>query len=262
MMGLAAEDLVDVRRWAICGALVVGAHAGVAAAMVTWSESSDLSLPSAAIVVDFAPIAAAPTRVETEIPPGPEQVMSDASPSRLTESLEDKPEEKVERKSVDEELPELPPAPNPEMAVEPKEVKQDVPQRLEPRPPAPATTAPQAIPDQVASIPVAPTQGPPNPKPSNALPTWKIQVAALLERNKRYPSSAQSRREQGVVRLFFSLDRKGQVLATRVATSSGSAVLDEEAMALVRRAQPFPPPPAELAGVHVDLTVPIRFNLR
>ena len=65
---------------------------------------------------------------------------------------------------------------------------------LEPRAPAPATTAPQAIPDQVAAIPVAPTQGPPNPRPSNALPTWKIQVAALLERNKRYPSNAQARR--------------------------------------------------------------------
>ena len=39
MIGLAAEDLVDVRRWAICGALVVGAHAGLAAAMVTWSDS-------------------------------------------------------------------------------------------------------------------------------------------------------------------------------------------------------------------------------
>ena len=65
------------------------------------------------------------------------------------------------------------------------------------------------------------------------------------------------------MRLFFSLDRKGQVLAIRVATSSGSAALDEEAMALVRRAQPFPPPPPELAGCcTVDLTVPIRFNLR
>ena len=36
----------------------------------------------------------------------------------------------------------------------------------------------------------------------------------------------------------------------------------EEALALLRRAQPFPPPPRELAGDHVDLTVPIRFNLK
>lgn len=262
MMGLKAEDLLDVRRWAICGAVVVGAHAGIAATMVKWNDGADLSLPSAAIVVDFAPVAAAPTQVDNDLPPGPEQVMSDASPNRPTESVEEKPEEKVEQKVVEEEMPELPPAPNPEMEVAPKEVKEEAPQRQEPRLAAPATTAPQAIPDQTASIAVAPMQGPLNLKPSNALPTWKIKVAALLERNKRYPSTAQSRREQGVVQLFFSLDRQGQVLATRVATSSGSPALDEEAMALVRRAQPFPPPPPELSGAHVDLTVPVRFNLR
>jgi protein TonB len=262
MIGLAAEDWIDVRRWFICGVVVVGAHAAIGAAMVHWTDSEDFAMPASAIVVDFAPIAAAPQQLDSEIPPGPEQVMSDASPSRPTESVEDKPEEKVEQKKVEEELPELPPAPNPEMAVLPQEVQQEAPQRLEPRAPAPATTAPQAIPDQVAAIPVAPMEGPPNPRPSNALPTWRIQVAALLERNKRYPPDAQSRREQGVVRLFFSLDRKGMVIASRVAASSGSPALDQEAMALVRRAQPFPAPPPELAGAHVDLTVPIRFNLR
>ena len=84
----------------------------------------------------------------------------------------------------------------------------------------------------------------------------------MIERNKRYPPAAQSRREEGVVQLIFSLDRKGRVLASRVAKTSGFAALDEEAMALVRRAQPFPPPPPELAGDPVAVTVPIRFNLR
>ncbi len=44
--------------------------------------------------------------------------------------------------------------------------------------------------------------------------------------------------------------------------SSGATSLDEEALALLRRAQPFPAPPRELAGDHVDLTVAIRFNLK
>ena len=38
-------------------------------------------------------------------------------------------------------------------------------------------------------------------------------------------------------------NRKGMVIASRVAASSGSPALDQEAMALVRRAQPFPAPP-------------------
>ena len=41
--------------------------------------------------------------------------------------------------------------------------------------------------------------------------------------------------------------------------SSGSTSLDEEALATVRRASPFPAPPRQLAGDHVHLRVPIRF---
>jgi TonB family protein len=41
--------------------------------------------------------------------------------------------------------------------------------------------------------------------------------------------------------------------STRSVRSSGTSALDEEALALLRRAQPFPPPP-ELPGQRVDLT--------
>jgi hypothetical protein len=51
-------------------------------------------------------------------------------------------------------------------------------------------------------------------------------------------------------------------LITWIVRSSGSSVLDQETLEIVRRAQPFAPIPTELAGPHVDLTVPIRFNLR
>jgi protein TonB len=45
--------------------------------------------------------------------------------------------------------------------------------------------------------------------------------------------------------------------------SSGAAALDEEALALLRRVQPFPVWPREqFAGDHLDLTVPIRFSLK
>jgi protein TonB len=100
------------------------------------------------------------------------------------------------------------------------------------------------------------------PRTSDAIPTWKTQIVALLERNKRYPETAQSRREQGVAQVFFSLDRQGRVIDTQLRRSSGVSALDEEALALVRRAQPFPPPPPEWPGERVDLTVPISFNLR
>jgi Gram-negative bacterial TonB protein C-terminal len=45
-------------------------------------------------------------------------------------------------------------------------------------------------------------------------------------------------------------------------TSSGSPLLDRESLELVRRVEPFPPAPRELAGEEIKLTVPIRFSAR
>jgi protein TonB len=101
------------------------------------------------------------------------------------------------------------------------------------------------------------------PQPSRAraeVATWKSQVVTLLEHNKRYPPEARSRGEQGVTQLAFSIDRAGHLLSSRIVASSGSAALDAETLALVQRAQPFPPPPPELAGS--EMTVPLRFNIR
>jgi protein TonB len=101
------------------------------------------------------------------------------------------------------------------------------------------------------------------PQPSRAradTATWKSQVITLLEHNKRYPSEARARGEQGVTRLAFRIDSEGHLLSSRVVASSGSAALDAETLAMVQRAQPFPPPPPELAGS--ELTVPLRFNIR
>ena len=268
MIGFAAEDLVDLRRWAICGAIVVLTHGGIAAAMVNWRDSDEAAEPAAAIVIEFAPVPVAPAMPQMETPPGPEQVMSDASPNKPTESLEEKIEEKIEQKveakleqkieekveskPVEEPPPEVAPAPDPEVAIQPsppQEVKQETPKRQEPRPPVPMTSAPQAIPEQTAAIPAAPTQGQITPQNSPATVKWRGQVVALIERNKHYPETSARRGERGVAQVFFSLDRRGRVLESRVVRSSGASALDEEALALLRRAQPFPPPPPEFPAI-------------
>ncbi len=83
-----------------------------------------------------------------------------------------------------------------------------------------------------------------------------------IQRYKRYPPGAQSRNEQGVVLLSFSLDRTGHVLAHSIAKSSGYADLDNEVMAMIMRAEPLPPFPETMPQPRLDLTVPIRFSLR
>ena len=101
----------------------------------------------------------------------------------------------------------------------------------------------------------------PRPVQSRAsVATWRSQIVTILEHNKRYPSEARARGEQGVTRLAFSIDAQGHLLTSRIVKSSGSAALDAETLALVQRVQPFPPPPPELAGS--EMTVPFSFNIR
>jgi protein TonB len=127
--------------------------------------------------------------------------------------------------------------------------------------PAPATTAPQVAKVEEAPVAAAPVQAQLNLADSNAIPNWSRQVVALLERNKRYPPAARQKGDKGTAQLSFSLDRHGRVTTARITKSSGSGALDQEALDLVRRAQPFPAPPAALTGAQIDLTVPVRFNM-
>ena len=83
-----------------------------------------------------------------------------------------------------------------------------------------------------------------------------------LERFKRYPNSAQVRRQQGVVYLRFAMDRRGKVVSAAIEQSSGFDALDQETLALIHRAEPLPPPPPELTGDPVELVVPIQFFLK
>jgi periplasmic protein TonB len=265
MTALALHDLADLRRWMISAAIVVLAHATIATAVVAWRGSVEPEEPAGAIEVEFAPLPAGPTKQQTELPPGLEQVMSEASPNRPQDTPEvQKVETPVEPKPAAE-SPDLAPAPKPEVAMqEParQEITQETQRRQEFQLPVPLTTAPPPVVGRSAAVPAAPLQGRPNPRSSNAVPTWSSKIVAQLERYKRYPPDAQSRGEHGVAQVFFTLDRQGRVLESRVLQSSGAAALDAEALALLQRAQPFPAPPAELSGQQVNLTVPIRFNLK
>ena len=115
-------------------------------------------------------------------------------------------------------------------------------------------TAPQ--PEQTPAT----TPGPASPKPAPAIASWQQAVVARLARFQRYPAHAKG--ATGVVNLSFSIDREGHVLNGRVIKSSGSAVLDTEALSLLTRAAPLPPPPAAAPDTDLTFVLPIRFALR
>jgi len=63
-------------------------------------------------------------------------------------------------------------------------------------------------------------------------------VLAALEKTKRYPTSreARERRSEGVVRVWLTLDRSGNLLDCGLLNSSGSNLLDNEAIRTAKRA--------------------------
>ena len=70
-----------------------------------------------------------------------------------------------------------------------------------------------------------------------------------------------SNRQTGVAEVVFTIDREGKVVASRIVRSSGHAALDQETIATVKRAQPFPAPPTNMPGETFEFRVPIRFDI-
>jgi TonB family protein len=110
------------------------------------------------------------------------------------------------------------------------------------------------------SAAVAP-QSPPGAAEADAMTAWKRQVSGLLERSKDYPAAAMARGEEGTVYLAFTLDRQGYVTNSHIARSSGYKALDDDALEMLSRAEPFPPLPSEMSRPEINLTVPINYNL-
>ncbi|MBW6401687.1 energy transducer TonB, partial [Roseomonas sp. HJA6] len=126
--------------------------------------------------------------------------------------------------------------------------------RAAPRPAAPAAVAPSAPARTAAPAPAAQPAGPPSPSFLRAL-------AAALERYKRYPEAARSRRAEGVVLLRFTLHRSGSVLNWAIARSAGDADLDRAVGEMIERAR-LPGMPTDMPGDSLTITVPVRFQIR
>ena len=101
---------------------------------------------------------------------------------------------------------------------------------------------------------------PTSPKLAPVIANWQQALVTRLARFQRYPAHAKG--AMGVVNLSFSIDRQGHVLNGRVIKSSGSVVLDTEALSELYRAAPMPPPPAAAPDSDLTFVLPIRFVLR
>lgn len=247
---LAVRRWPESARWAGCFVLAVAFHvAGAAALLARWNDTGDLVANAPVITIELAALPVAPETTPNEMPPGPQQQEAEPEPEPqkpLEKQLELPPDPKSE--PVQAVTP-----PPPKVVEKPREKKPK--QKVASLASAPSSAQTKSE-RAAAPMPGANSQNP------NALPNWKSQLMAQLERNKRYPSEAQSRGEQGIAQLAFNVDRSGGVHNARIVRSSGSSVLDQATLAMVARAAPLPPPPPEITGSQIPVSVPIRYNAR
>nr|WP_245289512.1 energy transducer TonB [Bradyrhizobium sp. CCH1-B1] len=279
--GFAARLGPSLLRWSLAIAVVVGAHGVAGWMLVTWQRAeAAMGAPPAAVMIELAPLPVAPEAPAQDVAPGPEMVEAQPEPQPpppepvVEPPPVEPPPEPVVQPEPEIKIPELPPLPDaaavlappppPPPPARPKTAERKPPpkkvvERRKPinpeKPPAERTTAqPRAL------APVAPTAAAPAEGAATASAAsranWHGTLVAHLNRFKRFPGGA----NPGTVQVAFSIDRAGRVLSARLVGASGDALLDEEAVAMIRRASPVPAPPEGLGGGSISLSVPVKFS--
>ncbi|HQR53042.1 MAG TPA: TonB family protein [Burkholderiales bacterium] len=193
-------------------------------------------------------------------------------------------------------LPQVPePAPTPVPVSEP--VARPAPPLERPRPkvtkPTPAVTAREAPPvtapvapqqELLTAAPEAPAQpsqfsvpAAPHAEPAAApvkeaadsaaadpdmLASYGHALSQAIAKHQRYPRLAQMRGWQGTATVALKFGAGNRLLATTLYKSSGQEVLDEQALQMVKDAQPLPSAPERLRSRDFTVHVPIVFRLR
>lgn len=239
-----AIDGVDVRRWSLAALIVVFAHVSLLAMGMHWFKRHN----------DFAGTGSQPMMVDLEsAPPTDKPREFDVAPGpEMQQAPAPTPERHQQTKAEQEQIPPAPREQNPLTVAPPEQKEKPKPLQDKPiveKPPQPAE-------------PAAPRTTAPAQAAEAARANYNGLLSAHLQRFKQYPPASRAKGEQGVAMLNFTVSRSGQVLKSSIAKSSGSAALDSETMAMVRRAQPLPPFPPQMTQDSITVTVPIRYSLR
>lgn len=261
--GLALSSTnTQVKRWTAAAIVAIALHAAVIATGAYWIIDPDLA--AGARTADIAPYAISVDWDTYKTPPGPalEEATAAARPPDASSAALD--------------LPRLEPSPAPDPSVvlpeisrsqpkteDPKSHAQPVAQPSDASTGAPVTTAPMRIPD---AAPARRTAAPVPGVAENAAfvqATWEKKLIAHIAAHKRYPSEARAQGQQGVVDLLATIDVDGHVLEAQILKGSGSAILDQAALDVLRRSSPLPRPPLSVTdGTPIEITVPVQFRIR
>jgi TonB family protein len=245
--------------WGIAFMLAIAVHAGAVLAAIldlnAVPPDDELGAPGIEIGIELA----SPRMEQTDLPPGPESEASTASTAQVeqkqVEEKSDQPKDTpVESEDPDRVVSTAPSEKPKEEAEAPTQQQSTASEESA----AAEATAPSVI-EKAPEAPVsrAPVQGS-GASTARVKATWQRQLVAHLDRNKRYPAGG--RRAAHEVTISFTLDRTGRVVSTAVVKGSGDTAFDEAALAMMRRADPVPQPPALVADEGLTFTVPVIFR--
>jgi periplasmic protein TonB len=245
--------------WGAAFLLAVGLHAGglFAALMDMRAAASEDEMGAPAIEVGIE--LASPNAERSDLPPGPESEASAASTAQMEQKQVEEESDRPKDTPVESEDPDrvvsTAPAEKPKEEAEAPAQQQST--ASEESAAAEATAPPVIEKAPEAEKSTAPVQGT-GASTSRVKTTWQRQLVAHLDRSKRYPPG--DKRASHEVVVSFTLDRTGRVLSTSIAKSSGAPAFDEAALAMMRRADPVPQPPALVADEGLTFTVPVIFR--
>ncbi len=150
------------------------------------------------------------------------------------------------------------------------------------KPPVPVKPKPKPVPKQeVKKTPIKPVPKPEpvaevieqvvqppqvEPQPptldKEATARYEQLLVAWLEKHKKYPRRAKRLRIEGEGLLRILIDRSGQTRKVSLAQRTGNRWLDKAALAMAKRADPFPPMPENDPRRELEFVVPVAFVLR
>lgn len=120
-------------------------------------------------------------------------------------------------------------------------------------------TPPEPIPTQLASLPEPSMQAAP---PAKADYGWMLEALRnRVEQLKRYPPMARMNHWEGKVILRVVIKEDGELVGLEVVKSSGHAVLDQDALEVIRQASPLKLQ-QPLGKPQVAVRVPITYKLQ
>lgn len=100
-----------------------------------------------------------------------------------------------------------------------------------------------------------------NPQ-DEAMLRYQDMVKQRIENARKYPPSAKRQGIEGTVYINFVVLSNGLSQDIKIIRSSGSNILDEEAVGTIKRANPFPSVPKEIGAPFVRMEVAIVFALK